>query len=340
MKGRPIVRAAYLALKLLILVSCIGQTSLAVDEFGDIVKLNKLPSTPREVSSAFRRSRSEACEIIPKGESIQIRSFKSTLTSRDVARAKKQRLIPASRRSILTVGLRIDPADQRELPIVSRGSIVDYLETNYVDIQVRVRKDLLDRKLYYHHRPLAVTAQYRGSKLTQSFEPIVSGSIREFHSLGIFAEPGKRFYDPEELRTLVLLFRTPMLESGSSLERDSYEFAFVHGVENSDGDELVPHVFVTTEDRTKLVYLARQSRRPTSPTRCSIVGSIVVTDFDSSGIYPRKSATRTYRIDARAEFSTTSLDSFCKSESLSGGFTQNVPAVLQGIIDRKISPEN
>ncbi len=289
------------------------------------------------MTAAFRRSRSEACEIIPKGESIEIRSFRSTLTSRDAARAKKQRLIPASRRSILTVGLRIDLGDQRELPIVSRGSIVDYLDTNYVDVQVRMRKDLLDRKLYYHHRPLAVTAQYRGSKLSQSFEPIVSGSIREFHSLGVFAEPGKRFYNPEELRTLVLLFRTPMLESGSALERDSYEFVFVRGVANEAGDDLVPHVFVTTEDRTRLVYLARQSRRPTSPTGCSIVGSIVVTDFDSSGIYPRKSATRSYRIDSQSEFAVSSLDEFCKSESLTGGFGENVPAILQAIIDREIS---
>lgn len=308
----------------------------AIDEFKDIVKINELPVTAREVSAAFRRSSSNACEMIPKGESIEIRSFRSILTNRDAARAKRQRVIPASRRSVLTVGLKIDPADRRDLPIVSRGSIVDYLETNYVDIQVRIRKDLLDRKLYYHHRPLAVTAEYRGSKLTQSFEPVVSGSIREFHSLGVFAEPGKRIYKPEELRTVVLLFRTPMLESGSRIKRDSYEFAFLHGIPTASGEELETHVFVTTGNREQLVYLARQNRRPTSQRGCSILGSIVVTDFDSSGIYPRQSATRTYRLDAREKFPIAKLDGFCSDNSLEGGFSRNVPAVLAAIVSREL----
>lgn len=322
---------------LLPLIFLILPRASAIDEFGDIVKISELPTTSREVSAAFRRARGEACEIIPKGESIEIQSFRSTLTLRDAARAKKQRVIPASRRSALSVGLKIAAADRQDLPIVSRGTIIDYLETNYVDIQVRIRKDLLDRKLYYHHRPLAVTAQFRGSKLSQSFEPIVSGSIREFHSLGVFAESGKRFYDPEELRTVVLLFRTPMLRAGTKLKEDVYEFAFIHGVANEDGTDLEPHVFVTTDDRTRLNYLARKSRRPTSPNACSIAGSIAVTDFDSSGIYPRESATRSYRLDARLSLPMSELDTFCDAEKLEGGFGENVPVVLQAIIDRKIT---
>lgn len=330
-------RIVFKCLAFLLLDLFLPLRASAIDEFADIVKISELPKTAREVSSAFRRSRGEACEIIPKGESIEIQSFRSALTLRDAARAKKQRVLPASRRSALSVGLKIAPADRQDLPIVSRGSILDYLESNYVDIQVRIRKDLLDRKLYYHHRPLAVTAQFRGSKLSQGFEPIVSGSIREFHSLGVFAESGKRFYDPEELRTVVLLFRTPMLRAGTKLKEDVYEFAFIHGVANEDGTEIEPHVFVTTEDRTQLNYLSRQTRRPTSPSACSIVGGIAVIDFDSTGVYPRESATRSYRLDTRFSLPMSELDTFCGSENLGGGFGENVPVVLQAIVDRKLT---
>ncbi|HBE70595.1 MAG TPA: hypothetical protein DDW52_20815 [Planctomycetaceae bacterium] len=222
------------------------------------------------------------------------------------------------------------------MPIISRGSIVDYLEENYVDIQTRVRKDLLDRKLYFHHRPLAVTAQYRGSKLTQPFEPVVSTSIRDFHSLGLFAQPGKRFYDPEELRTIVLLFRTPMLQPGTRLQNDVYEFVFIHGTTDESGTELTPHVFVTTEGRTQLSYLRELERKPLRPVACDILGKIVITDFDSSGIYPRKSATKSYRLASRQTLEIDELDAFCRSKSMTGGFGENVPAILKAIISDEL----
>lgn len=324
-------------LALMIAISTLLATpAAAIDEFADIVMIDNLPVGDRAVSTAFRRSRGEACEIIPKGESLEINSFRSTLTARDVARAKKQRLIPASRRSAFSVGLEIEASDRAEMPIISRGSIVDYLEENYVDIQTRVRKDLLDRKLYFHHRPLAVTAQYRGSKLTQPFEPVVSTSIRDFHSLGLFAQPGKRFYDPEELRTIVLLFRTPMLRPGTRLQEDVFEFVFIHGTTDETGTDLTPHVFITTEGRTQLSYLRELTRKPLRPASCDILGKIVITDFDSSGIYPRKSATKSYRLASQQTLPIDDLDAFCNTKSLTGGFSQNVPAVLNAIIAEEL----
>ncbi|MEZ6074648.1 MAG: hypothetical protein R3C56_02925 [Pirellulaceae bacterium] len=47
-------------------------------------------------------------------------------------------------------------------------------------------------------------------------------------------------------------------------------------------------MFVTTDDRQTLNYLAPYSQ-PLRPSQSSILGRIAVTDYDSSGIYPKES---------------------------------------------------
>ncbi len=83
-----------------------------------------------------------------------------------------------------------------------------------------MRKDLLDRKLYFHHRPIAATAQYRGSRVSHAFEPIVSQSIRDFHGIGLFVEE-TRILKAEKLRTLVLIFKNNVLMGRTGLARAS-----------------------------------------------------------------------------------------------------------------------
>lgn len=307
----------------------ITQAASAIDEFADLKRISRLPLTEREVESAFRTSRGDACELIPKGEPLEIRSYTSRLTNRD--RRSKQRLIPSSRRELLSVGLEFSRADAADLPSLSRSQIMGYVEDHYLGIQVRVRRDLLDRKLYYHHRPIALTAKYRGAKLTQGFEPIVSGTVKDFHGLGLFVPAETRILKPEHLRTLVLVFRTPILRAGR--ETDSYELAIVRGKERREG--LENHIFVTTKDRQELHYL-REGGRPATRSRCTILGQIAVTKFDSSGLYPRTSATRSYRLATRSKFEIEDLEKFCSENELKGGFTENVSSVLDAIIDGKL----
>lgn len=327
-----------LQLLLLALVASGTQTASAqrIDEFGDLKLISRLPATTREVESTFTRSRSDACEILPKGESLEILSFTNILTERDRRENLKRRLIPTSRRDLFSVGLEFQPDDRDALPVVSRSTINNYLTDHYVAVQARIRRDLLDGKLYFHHRPLALTATYRGSKLTQDFEPLVANSIRNFHSLGLFVEKQTERQKPEDLRTLVLVFRTELLRPGSNLSRESFELVLVRGVETTG--ELEQHVFVTTENRTKLSYL-NSHRRPTSNSKCSILGQIAVTDYDSTGIYPKQSATRAYRLDSRSEYKFQQLDSYCREHQLEGGFVTNVTPVLDAIIGGQLPAE-
>ncbi len=307
----------------------------AIDEFEDLVTISRLPVSQREIETAFRLSRGNGCEILPPGEPLEIRTFTSTLTARDRREAKRRVPIPASRANLFSVGLEFESRDQADLPALSRGKIVSYLQDNYVLIQGRIRRDLLDRKLYYHHRPLALTARYRGSRLTQAFEPIVSNTIREFHGLGLFVPEGPGRDKPEKFRTLVLLFRSEMMSSLGSSSRETHEFVFVRGRERAAGS-LDSHLFVTTENRTQLHYL-RSAARPTSPRGTQILGRIAVTRFDASGLYPKSSATRSYRLDTRRQLSVDALDTYCAEQGLPGGFARHATVVLDAFIDGKIT---
>lgn len=316
--------------------------AVAIDEFADLKIISQLPSSLREIDQHFQRSRAEACELIPAGESLEITSYTAALTERDRTEGRTRQLIPSSRRDLFTVGLEFEKRDEEALPTLSRGTIVEYLAEHYVSIQGRVRRDLLDRKLYYHHRPLALTARYRGSKLTQGFEGLVAYSIREFHSLGLFVPPDTRLKKPENFRTIVLLFRTELLVPGSQRSRESFEFVFIRGREEQgpDGAYLEPHVFLTSQGRTRLEYLGKSSR-PLSPARCGILGRIVVTEFDGSGIVPKQSATRSYRFDHRGVWDLRgAIETYCEQRQWRGGFAENVTAVLDAIIDGELPSQS
>ena len=306
-----------------------------IDEFAGIKVIGSLPRTSVELERAHRSSAADACERIAEKQSLELSSFSTILTERDRREAARIRPMPTARHSVMSVGLSMEAADRSDLPTVSRVTILDYLDSNYVAIQVRVRRDLLDRKLYFHHRPLAVTAQFRGSKMSQKFEPVVANAINDFHSIGLFTKQAERL-EPENLRTLVLLFKNSIIKSGSRT-RDQFEFAFVRGTESKSETRLDSHVFVTSRDRSQITYL-NPYVPPTNPNSCSIRGSIVITDFDSTGIYPKESATRSFRLDARRTFPMASIDAYCKEQSLVGGIYDNLDDVLDALIAQKIEP--
>lgn len=304
------------------------------DEFSDLKIIRSLPRSTTDLERAHRTSQSEACERISEGQSLEVTSFTTILTERDKRDGIRARPLPAARHSVMSVGLIMENSDRSTLPILSRSSILDYLDKHYVAIQLRVRRDL-DKKLYFHHRPLAVTAQYKGSKLTQKFEPIVANAIRDFHSIGIFTKVTERL-KPENLRTIVLLFKNSVLKPGLRTA-DQFEYAFVRGRQGKNETRLDTHLFVTSNDRSQVTYL-NSYVPPISPNSTSIRGSVVITDFDSKGIYPRESATRSYRLDAKRIYSMTSIDAFCKENGLPGGIYENLDTVLDALIDEKIAP--
>lgn len=315
--------------------------SWAADEFDDVKTISRLPASPREVDAAHSRSRADACEQIPAGEPTSIHAFTTYLTQRDRGGqgdgGRGDRPRASSRHPAFTVGIEFDTRDRNALPSLSRGTIVDYVDEHFVSIQVRMRRDLLDRKLYFYHRPIALTFAYRGSRLSQKFEPLVADRIAEFHGLGLFISKAEesRIRKPEQYRTMVMLFRDKMLTASGRTSESSFEFALIRGKEGEEEEVLDRHVFVTTEERKTLnyIYSANQPRRSED---CSILGRAVVTDFDGTGLYPTESATRSFRLKSQKSISIDALDAFCAEKGLVGGFVENVNAALDAIIDGEL----
>jgi hypothetical protein len=309
----------------------IASAALAIDEFKDVKTIQLLPMTDAEVEFAHSRSRGETCELIAAGELMETRAFAMNLTERD--RRENVRRPPSARHPLFTVGLSIDPLDQADLPKLSRSRILDYMEQHFVVVQARVRQDLLDRKLYFHHRPIAVTTQFEAPRLTVAFEPVIANSIQEFHSLGLFTSESKRL-KPENLRTLVLLFKNNLLVGRRT--KPQYEYAFIHGIPDKTGKALEHHIFVTSEGRQKLNYLS-DYRPPRRQRDCSIHGSVVITDYDATGIFPKSSATKSYELSISESYELVEINRFCESQNLVGGFPRNLDAILLAAAEQRLT---
>lgn len=307
----------------------VSTTLRAADEFSDCKVIRTLPKTTGEMDRLHRDNSGNQCEPLTDGLSLETTNFGIIKSARESLDKTSK---PALRFGIVSVGLIMDSSDRADLPMASRGKILEYLDQHYVSVQVRQRRDLVNGKLYFHHRPLAATANFRGSKVTQPFDKMVTTAVRDFRSVGLFSKVPQDERKPEDLRTLVLMFRNTILKS-ESRTTSQFEYAFVRGREGNKADRLTCHVFVTSKDRSELVAL-NPYHRPAGPNDCSIRGSVVITEYDRSGIIPKESATRSYRLDALRVFPMANIEDYCTKNELKGGFFENVDTVLDVLIDQ------
>jgi hypothetical protein len=308
----------------------------AGDEFEDVKLIRELPISDYEVKSAYRQSRTENCEQVPDNEPLELNQAKSVLSTRDRHLAKGPPL-PSMRKSVLSIGLQIRGTDRNDLPTLSRSRILDYLDKHYLNLQARVRKDLLDRKPYYHHRPLAATCNYLGSKLTQKFEGLVAITTKNIRSLGDYVEPEVGLIKAEHLRTIVLLFPCELIDPTTNKAVDQFEWVFVRGVPTKKEDGLDSHVFVSKNKRDRLVYL-RPYATPSSPRDCGVLGNIVITNYDRTGIFPQEAATRSFRIATRNEYTWQKLEDYSQQQ-FGKDLSIRLNQVLDAIIEGKIEPD-
>ena len=157
----------------------------AADEYSDCKVIRSLPKTTAEMDRLHRDNSGNQCEPLGEGESLETTSYSVIHTARG---AMDKTARPAMRFGILSVGLIMDTGDKADLPLASGSKILDYMATHYVSIQVRQRRDLVSGKQYFHHRPLAATANFRGSKVTQPFDKLVTTAVRDFRSVGLFSK--------------------------------------------------------------------------------------------------------------------------------------------------------
>lgn len=328
---------------------CVVQIVTAADSnpFGDIKLIRIIPRSESEIAQAHERNRSQSCETVPPGEPLEIKGFKPVLTERDRAEwGRGYRLLPSSRRNMFTVGLDMLSADRDRLPTVSGSQIERYIRGHYVTIQARVQKDPLTSKLFLHHRPLAATVSVGKGNLTEEFTDAVLTAVREFHSLGIFL-PGAVARSPENLRTLVMIYRNKMAiptgVGGKPQFRYVYEYAFVRArdvVEENQPDvanqrELVQYVFATSDQRRRL-HLLKPWSTPTQPSDCGVRATVFFTEYTTLGLIPSKSATRSVVYSSHSVFDWPDLERYSAEQDWKGDALDNLPQILDAILDAKI----
>ncbi len=318
-------------------VGCLLATAChAADEFADLKWIRNLPTSEYDIRAAFEASRGEICEAVGPGEPVELSSFASALTNRD--RSLKTPPLPSSRIGFMSIGLELTNSNKTDLPVLSRSRIADYLDSNYLLLQARVRRDLLDRELYYHHRPIAVIARYRGTRVSQPLEPLVAQTTKSVRSLGLFLDPDvEKPRKPEQLRTMVLIYRNEMVRPGKSIPEEQYEWVFVRGVENDRDKTLEPHLFVTDENRTRLVHI-HQFSLPSRVRACSVIGTIEITQFDRTGLYPESYQTSSYQLNEKEHYSWSNLNEFSQQEH-GGPLASHLNQVLDDLIAGKVESQ-
>ena len=309
-----------------------GSSASCVEFDGPPMKLVRIvPRTESELSAAFGKAAGSACEQVDADEPLEITSFMPYLSARDSTDGLP---VSSSRRHALTVGLDMLRSDENDLPLVSRGKILEYLNDHFVSVQAREQRDLATDKLYLHDRPMAIVARFRGPKLTQGFEALVAESVRDIRSLGLYVKSRTRL-KPEDMRTMVLVHKNTFFDdtlvTGTTRTKPNYELAFIHARDVGKEDQLEIHSFCTSHQRRQWHYL-NPGYPPTRPIDCSIRGTITFTDF-KYGLVPAASVTRNFHVRARSSYRREDLSRYLASHSLNGEVYDNNTEILYAVID-------
>ena len=92
---------------------------------------------------------------------------------------------------------------------------------------------------------------------------------------------------------------------------------------------------LTSDSRKRLNYLS-DYRPPRRQRDCSIHGSVVITDYDPSGIFPKTSATKSYDLNVARSYTMEELNQYCESQKLIDGLRKNLDTVLLAIAEHRI----
>jgi hypothetical protein len=214
-----------------------------------------------------------------------------------------------------------------------------------VAVQARIQKEPLSGDLFLHHRPLALTAAFGRGGLTQEFTDATLAAVRDFRSLGLYL-PGDESKSPENLRTLVLLFRSVLLlpggeNSGKPRLKPKYEYVFIRARQNRSGasPSLELHAFASSDQRNRLHYLNDWST-PRQPHQCGVHADVLFTEYSTLGLVPTKSATRNVTYDTRTSFAWEDLDQYARDQKNRGDALDNLNFVLDEIIDGRLAAQS
>ncbi len=303
------------------------------------------PTRKSHADSELSRPRGGGQGSVKLKPEVSSKTKRAGMSHREEFFSKREALpIPTARYCALSLGLGMLPADQRQLPTLSGGLILDYLSRHYLWVQMQVHKDLGTGELYLNQNPLAAVAEFRGARLTQEFVEMTAAAVNDMRALGLYVKTGVKA-SPENLRTAVLLFKHNLAEPGAITLagpqfKPDYELLFVRLLPPSNGSrrsEPKLHVFATSDQRGTLHYL-RTGSGPSTPDECSIKGLIFFTEYKYANRLPAASATRKVSVRAKASYALSDLDAYAAQCGWKGDASDNLTEVLDAIIDGQVQP--
>src|SRR5690606_30413680 len=96
-----------------------------------------------------------------------------------------------SRLGVISYGLELEPADEANLPTVSRGRILSKVNGNYISIQLRLQRDPATGNVYLYYKPFAAIGAY-GADTTQEFAALMEDSVRNCRGVGLWVAKGEK----------------------------------------------------------------------------------------------------------------------------------------------------
>lgn len=299
----------------------------------------RIPRTEEELAAEHAGSRN-SCIQVPVGDPLEVRDFTEP-TVYDISVTKggeKQRLkleYDLCRLNAMTIGLRIPPEEESQLPAVSKPSIRRRLNHNYIAIQARVHRDREHSQTYVYFKPFACVGRYGNLEATHEFSPLMEDSVRDMRAIGLFVPEGEK-PSAEQLRTLVCVNRDQMMlpdAQGQVTSQVHYELVFVRA--RVEGNQVTLHSFVTNEYRRRLHYL-QPADAPADRRSCSMVHTLRFTEYTAAKQSPSAKVTLEVTFNSRGYWELNALDRWVADAGLKGDAYDHVTQVLDAIIDGKI----
>ena len=252
--------------------------------------ISKLPWSSREATEAFRIARGRPAELLPSGAPVLP----------PLARGEMGEASAIGRMTGFTVGLTIDPLHRGDLPTISKGRILDYLDSHTMAIQAPVYRDRGGRFFFGAD---AKAAFFERKNIDRTIDPqsLILKAVREFRILGIW-----KTERVQSARTLVLAFRydadvSELITGGSGIRKE-HELLILHLLPESDRDGRPQVVaFATSDGRQTLNTLTLPSLRSTTP---SVIATIKFGEFQL-GALPSKPIVTGIRQSGRTSISAS-----------------------------------
>jgi hypothetical protein len=205
-------------------------------------------------------------------------------------------------------------------------------------VQAHVQRDLVEGDLYLHHLPFAINCEFNGPRLTQGFNSTVSEAVQNMRSLGLLVKSRSQS-DAASLRTLVLLYKNTFIDLSQSTNtlrgKTMYEYIVMRAIPGANRDDIDIHTFVTSDGRTRWNYLV-PFEKPTQPSECGLLATILFTEYKYASLFPAAPATRRIGYHARSAYTTDELDAYCQTAGLTGDALDNLTEVLDAVIAGKV----